>query len=60
MIYILSFGRVEPRILGVFTSEERAHEAKDRVVQSQIHPPSLLFIHKFEPNQLALEADMLV
>ncbi|HEX4770050.1 MAG TPA: hypothetical protein VH351_04410 [Bryobacteraceae bacterium] len=60
MIYILSFGKVESRILGVFTSQEQAYEARERVIQSQVHPPALLFIHEFEPNQLTIEADMLV
>jgi len=60
MIYILTFGKVESRILGVFASEEHAQEARERVIQSQVHPPSLLFINEFELNQLTIEADMLV
>jgi hypothetical protein len=60
MIYILSFGKVESRILGVFTTETQAQEARERVIQSQVHPHSLLFINEFELNQLTIEADMLV
>lgn len=60
MIYILSFSRLESRILGVFTSEEEAQEARFRVIESQIHPSTQLFIREFELNQLAFEADMLV
>jgi hypothetical protein len=60
MIYILTFGQADSRILGVFTSQQQAEDARDRVIQSQIHPSSLLFIHEFEPNQLTFEADMLV
>ena len=59
MIYVLSFGRAESRILGIFTSEEEAENAKDRIVVSQIHPRSLLFIEPFEPNRLNCEAEML-
>lgn len=60
MIYVLSFGRADSRILGIFTSKEAAEDAKDRVVLSQIHPRSLLFIEIYEPNRLTLDADMLV
>jgi hypothetical protein len=59
MIYILSFGRADSRILGVFTSQEEAESAKDRVALSQLHPRALLFIEPFEPNKLAVESEML-
>lgn len=59
MIYVLSFGRSESRILGVFTSQDEAEEAKDRIVLSQLHPRSLLFIESYEPNRLTVESDML-
>ena len=58
MIYILSFGRADSRILGVFTSKQEAEEAKDRVVFSQIHPRALLFIEPFEANRLTVEAEL--
>ncbi len=60
MIYILSFGRADSRILGVFTSEKAVESAKARIIHAQIHPSASLFVEAYPENELVVESDMLI